>query len=98
MTRDPLTQGERDALATALTRAASYGDAAASCDRDGYADDAARFARLAAGHARVAARLLKKRATGGRVDCPLCGQHGGRCQEDRDDGTTICHTTGGVVR
>lgn len=30
----------------------------------------------------------------GRVDCPACGHHGSACQEDLDNGTTICHTTG----
>lgn len=37
-----------------------------------------------------------KRADG-RKDCPECGHHGSRCQEDLDDGTTICHTTGQVI-
>lgn len=33
----------------------------------------------------------------GRVDCPSCGSHGSRCQEDRDDGTTVCHSSGAVL-
>lgn len=34
----------------------------------------------------------------GRVDCPACGHHGSRCQEDLDNGSTICHTTGQVIQ
>jgi uncharacterized Zn finger protein (UPF0148 family) len=26
--------------------------------------------------------------------CPACGTHSARCQEDMDDGRTICHVTG----
>jgi len=33
----------------------------------------------------------------GRVDCPACGHHGSRCQEDRDDGSTVCHETGATL-
>ncbi len=33
----------------------------------------------------------------GRVDCPACGHHGSHCQEDLDNGTTICHSTGLAV-
>lgn len=33
----------------------------------------------------------------GRVDCPACGTHGSGCQEDLDNGTTICHVTGLAV-
>jgi len=34
----------------------------------------------------------------GRKDCPACGHHGSRCQEDMANGTTICHTSAAVIQ
>lgn len=47
--------------------------------------------------ARIAAAQAAPKRADGRVDCPACGHHGSHCQEDLDNGTTICHSTGLAV-
>ena len=54
---------------------------------------AARFRRV---QAKIAATAPAR--ADGQVDCQACGHHGSRCQEDLDNGTTICHTTTTSIR
>lgn len=43
--------------------------------------------------------LARRRRERAEIDppCPFCGAYAARCSTDRDDGTTVCATTGRTV-